>query len=222
MTRSHRAIQLAFACLLLTFASLSPIAASPAEAGILDFLKSATQPADTAAAQPDADNDSDDDTVAGASAAIPTAPAAAKTDTTGSPTVEWSKHLYCVQYARLRSGMQIFGDAKYWWDRAADLYSRATQPVADAVMVFSGSKRITHGHVAVVTAVLSPREIKVDHANWQNQGEIDLNMPVLDVSQNNDWSQVRVWDPGSNQFGARIYAISGFIARPAQTAANGT
>ncbi len=89
-------------------------------------------------------------------------------------------------------------------------------------MVFAGSKRISHGHVAVVTAVISPREIKVDHANWQNHGEIDLNMPILDVSPDNNWSQVRVWDPKSNQFGAHVYAISGFITREARTAATGS
>ncbi|MGN6515274.1 MAG: CHAP domain-containing protein [Rhizomicrobium sp.] len=138
-----------------------------------------------------------------------------KAGANASPTVEKAaRRMSCVPYARQRSGLQIFGDAKYWWARAADLYSRLTQPVADAVMVFAGSSRIRRGHVAVVTAIVSPREIKVDHANWQNHGEIDLNMPVLDVSKDNDWSRVRVWDPGTGQFGARVYAISGFIARP--------
>ena len=46
-------------------------------------------------------------------------------------------------------------------------------------------------------------------------GEIDRNMPVLDVSKDNDWSKVRVWDPRSGQYGARVYAISGFIERTA-------
>jgi len=36
---------------------------------------------------------------------------------------------------------------------------------------------------------------------------------VLDVSPNNDWSAVRVWDMASGQFGARIYTIKGFLAR---------
>lgn len=220
MTRSHRAIQLPSVCVLLTLLVLSPIAASPAEAGVLDFLKSAVghsgaeatpvaQPADDAAASA-----ADPDDAALGEIPDPT-PAAENPAFTAPPTVERAAtHLYCVQYARLRSGLQIFGDAKYWWNKAADLYDRMTQPAADAVMVFSGSKRIRRGHVAVVTAVVSPREIRVDHANWQNHGEIDLNMPVLDVSKNNDWSQVRVWDPRSGQFGARIYAVSGFIARP--------
>jgi hypothetical protein len=222
VTRSHRAIQLPYACLLFTLVALSPVAASPANAGILEFFKSAIghsdaepapapQPmaADTAPAKT-----SDTDDAALGEIPDPT-PVAANPALTAPPTVERSaQHLYCVQYARLRSGLQIFGDAKYWWSKAADLYNRMTQPAADAVMVFSGSKRIRRGHVAVVTAVVSPREIKVDHANWQNHGEIDLNMPVLDVSKNNDWSEVRVWNPKAGQFGARVYAVSGFIARP--------
>jgi hypothetical protein len=80
-------------------------------------------------------------------------------------------------------------------------------------MVFAGSARIARGHVAVVTRIVSPREIRVDQANWQNRGEIDHNTPVLDVSAQNDWSRVRVWDMGSNRFGSRIYAIKGFIGR---------
>lgn len=130
------------------------------------------------------------------------------------PSVERPLHrLYCVEYARLRSGFQIFGDAKLWWTRAQNAYAKLTQPVTDAVMVFAGSKRIRRGHVAVVTQIVSPREIRVDQANWQNHGEIDHATPVLDVSPNNDWSAVRVWDMASGQFGVRVYAIKGFIAR---------
>ena len=139
------------------------------------------------------------------------------------PSVERPlKRLYCVQYARLRSGLAIFGDAKSWWTRAKDLYDRFTQPAVDAVMVFSGSRRIRRGHVAVVIAIVSPREIIVDHANWQNHGEIDHNMPVLDVSTTNDWSRVRVWDVNTSQWGARTYRISGFIGHDTSPAGTGS
>lgn len=130
------------------------------------------------------------------------------------PSVETPLHkLFCVEYARARSGLAVFGDAKFWWSRAKNLYARATAPVENAVMVFSGSKRLKKGHVAVVTNIISKREIRVDQANWQNHGEIDHATPVLDVSAKNDWSQVRVWDMRSNGFGAHVYAISGFIAK---------
>jgi hypothetical protein len=131
------------------------------------------------------------------------------------PSIEKAaKRLFCVEYARAVSGLKIFGDAKYWWGRAKNLYARASHPLEEAVMVFSGSARLRRGHLAVVSKIVSPREIRVEQANWMNKGEIDHNTPVLDVSKNNDWSRVRVWDVPSKQFGARVYAISGFILKP--------
>ncbi len=118
----------------------------------------------------------------------------------------------------MRSGLAVFGDAKHWWERAKNLYARLPHPVEEAVMVFSGSKRLSRGHVAVVTDIVSPRQIIVDQANWQNKGEIDHATPVLDVSAANDWSLVRVWDIRSGAFGSHVYAISGFIAKGLTTA----
>jgi len=135
------------------------------------------------------------------------------------PSVERPlRRLFCVEYARMRSGLAVFGDARHWWDRAKNLYARVSHPVEEAVMVFAGSKRLKRGHVAVVTDIVSPREIIVDQANWQNKGEIDHATPVLDVSRANDWSRVRVWDIPSGAFGSRVYPISGFIAKGLRTA----
>lgn len=130
------------------------------------------------------------------------------------------RRFFCAEYARIRSGFPVFGDAKYWWERARNLFDRVAEPVADSVMVFSASKRLKRGHVAVVTHIVSAREIRVDQANWMNKGEIDHATPVLDVSPNNDWSQVRVWDVPSRQFGARTYKISGFIVKPLERQAS--
>ena len=131
-----------------------------------------------------------------------------------APSIETPfKKLFCVEYARARSGLAVFGDAKFWWARAKNLYARMTRPMENAVMVFSGTARLKKGHVAVVTDIVSKREIRVDQANWQNHGEIDHSTPVLDVSAKNDWTKVRVWDMRSNTFGAHVYAISGFIAK---------
>jgi len=131
-----------------------------------------------------------------------------------APSVEKApKKLFCVEFARNLSGLAIFGDAKYWWARAKNLYARASHPVEEAVMVFSGSARLKKGHVAVVSQIISPREIRVEQANWMNKGEIDHGTPVLDVSVGNDWSKVRVWDVPSQQFGS-VYAVSGFILKP--------
>jgi hypothetical protein len=122
------------------------------------------------------------------------------------------KKLACVEYARARSGMAVFGDAKYWWARAKNLYARMRAPVENSVMVFTATKKMRLGHVAVVTHIVSNREIRVDQANWQNHGEIDHSTPIRDVSAKNDWSKVRVWDMKSGQFGA-VYPVSGFIAK---------
>jgi hypothetical protein len=131
------------------------------------------------------------------------------------PSVETPLHrLFCVEYARTLTGLNIFGDAKFWWDRARNLYARVTVPAEHAVMVFTPSSRLKKGHVAVVSAIISKREIRVEQANWQNHGEIDHAMPVMDVSARNDWTQVRVWDMRSKAFG-RVYAVSGFIAKHA-------
>ena len=138
---------------------------------------------------------------------------AALTPSVGIPL----RRLFCVEYARMRSGLAVFGDAKHWWARAKNVYARLSHPVEEAVMVFSGSKRLKRGHVAVVTHIVSPRQIIVDQANWQNKGEIDHATPVLDVSKANDWSKVRVWDIPSGTFG-RVYAVSGFIAKEFKTA----
>ena len=130
------------------------------------------------------------------------------------PSVEKPlKKIFCVEYARARSGLAVFGDAKFWWTRAKNLYARLSTPVEEAVMVFSADRKLRLGHVAVVTNIISNREIRVDQANWQNHGEIDHSTPVLDVSAKNDWTKVRVWDMRSQTFGSHIYSISGFLAK---------
>ena len=68
-----------------------------------------------------------------------------------------------------------------------------------------------HSHVAVVTAMVSSREIRVNHANWLNDGAIFTDDPVVDVSPDNDWSQVRVYNERIGAWGARTYLVQGFI-----------
>jgi hypothetical protein len=63
----------------------------------------------------------------------------------------------------------------------------------------------------VVQQIISPREIRVDHANWLDDGSIYLNDPVADVSEDNDWSEVRVWNIRTGAWGGNIYPVQGFI-----------
>jgi len=131
-----------------------------------------------------------------------------------TPTiVRVAKRLNCVEFARLRSGVALSGNAGTWWDGAKGHYARADLPVPGSVMVFSATRRMRAGHVAVVKKVLTDREILVDHANWMNDGRIYLNARVVDVSENNDWSKVRVWNAvGGGQMGSRVYPIKGFVS----------
>jgi len=83
----------------------------------------------------------------------------------------------------------------------------------------------------VVRRVVGPREIRVDHANWLDDGSIYVNNPVEDVSSENDWSVVRVFNLKTGGWGSRLYPVQGFIGggldgrkpqdRPDLTADNG-
>jgi len=117
----------------------------------------------------------------------------------------------CVPYARARSGISIHGDANTWWTQAAGRYARETTPALGAVMVLTGYASDGRNHLAVVSQLISDREIRVDHANWLNDGNIYTDDPVIDVSANNDWSSVRIWNARTRAWGTRIYLVEGFI-----------
>lgn len=115
----------------------------------------------------------------------------------------------CVPYARARTGIGIFGDAHTWWETAAGRYARGSQPMVGSVLVLRKTGRLRYGHLGVVANVVGPREIRVDHANWQ-PGAIITNMAVMDVSPSNDWSQLRFWNKDARMWGS-IYPAAGFI-----------
>ena len=119
--------------------------------------------------------------------------------------------LQCVPYAREQSGIDIHGDAYTWWDKAAGKYLRGSLPEPGTVMVLHNYAGPAHGHLAVVRQVVGPREIRVDHANWLNDGSIYVNDPVQDVSSANDWSVVRVFNLKARAWGSRLYPVQGFI-----------
>ncbi|WP_164657818.1 CHAP domain-containing protein [Tropicibacter sp. Alg240-R139] len=118
------------------------------------------------------------------------------------------QRVWCVPYARNLSGIEIRGNAKTWWGKARNTYERGAEPVVGAVMSFRGTRGMPLGHVAVVSGVVSEREIIVNHANW-HRNKVSLKMGVKDVSKNNDWTLVRVeTQPG--QYG-NFYPVNGFI-----------
>ena len=99
--------------------------------------------------------------------------------------------VWCVPFARDASGVALRGNAGTWWAAAKGEYYRGKTPEAGAVMVFAPHGSSGMGHVAVVSEVVSERKVLIDHANW-HRNLISLKMPVIDISQNNDWSKVRV------------------------------
>ncbi|WP_245298911.1 CHAP domain-containing protein [Pseudotabrizicola sediminis] len=99
--------------------------------------------------------------------------------------------VWCVPFARTASGVDLKGNAGTWWTAAKGTYSRGKEPEAGAVMVFAPHSSSRLGHIAVVSEVVSDREVLIDHANWE-RNKLSLKMPVIDVSANNDWSKIRV------------------------------
>lgn len=124
--------------------------------------------------------------------------------------------LQCVPFARETSGISIRGDAWTWWSAAAGQYERGHDPRVGAVVVFKKFSAMRYGHVAVVARVVNSREVLVDHANWaphrgHGRGKISKMVAVTDVSPNNDWTEVRVWNSATRDFGTRTYPTYGFI-----------
>jgi len=122
----------------------------------------------------------------------------------------------CVTFAREISGIGLKGDGWTWWGSAAGRYDRGQKPRTGAVVVFKKHGAMSHGHVAVVTQVISARKVLVDHANWaphsgRGRGQVTTKVMVLDVSPHNDWTQVRVWNEASQEIGKKIYPTYGFI-----------
>lgn len=121
----------------------------------------------------------------------------------------------CAAFARVFSGIQIFGDAWTWWQKATGHYLKGSTPQAGAVLVFKPQGQMRLGHVAVVSQVLTDRIIQVTHANWSpidgDRGKIEQNVTVVDVSPHGDWSEVKVWYDPLRDLGATTYSTYGFI-----------
>jgi surface antigen len=130
----------------------------------------------------------------------------------------------CVPFARLMSGIQIFGDAWTWWSQAAGKYQTGYVPKAGAVLCFRPNGKMRLGHVAVVSQVLTDRVIQITHANWSlidgDRGHVERNVTVVDVSPNGDWSLVKVWNDPSHNLGSTTYPTYGFIYQDPAAAAS--
>jgi surface antigen len=134
-----------------------------------------------------------------------------------TPTAQAAADTYwqCVPFARLISGIQIFGDAYTWWKQALGRYETGAAPKAGAVLCFKPTDRMKLGHVAVVSQVLTDRIIQITHANWSpiegSRGKVERDVTLVDVSAHGDWSAVKVWYDPNRDLGGSTYATYGFI-----------
>lgn len=120
----------------------------------------------------------------------------------------------CVPYARRVSGIELYGDADSWWQKAEGKYERGQVPREGAVLVLMQTPRMRSGHVAVVKDILGTRQISVTQTNW---GETKKKRRIVyesqlaeDVSNANDWTSVRFWNDEKGVMGFP-YAAYGFI-----------
>ncbi len=129
----------------------------------------------------------------------------------GGPATGASTSLECAPFARQVTGLQLYGDAHSWWDQAAGRYERGAEPVRGGVLVFRRNGHLAHGHVSVVSDVVSSHEIRVTQANWVHR-RIGRDEPIVDVSPGGDWTLVRVWWAPSHAMGTTAYPTYGFIS----------
>lgn len=143
---------------------------------------------------------------------------------TRSYAVAASGGLSCVPYARAVSGLQVSGNGGQWWSNAAGLSDRGQQPEPGSVMVFRASGGMGRGHVAVVRHVVGAREVLIDHANWAGpgirRGSVMQNVSVVDVSDRNDWTAVKVQVGHDRTSFGRTYPTYGFIYNRPDASAN--
>ena len=121
-----------------------------------------------------------------------------------------SGRIWCVPFAREVSGINLSGNAKTWWDKADGVYAKGKRPVVGSVLNFRGTRKMPMGHVAVVSKVVDERQVLVDQANWIRNC-ITKDTLVVDVSAQNDWSQVRVANADGTL--GRTNPVYGFIYR---------
>jgi hypothetical protein len=131
----------------------------------------------------------------------------------GDPPAE--RYWQCVPIARMLSGIEIYGDAHTWWGQAEGRYERGDRPKKGAVLAFQPHGNMRLGHVAAVTKILDDRTLLVTHSNWSPfdgvRGKIERNVRVVDVSEDNDWSRVRVWFAPTREMGGTAWPTHGFI-----------
>lgn len=122
-----------------------------------------------------------------------------------------AQYWQCAPYARSISGIEIYGNAHTWWSQAEGKYERGRTPEVGAVLAMKSSGKMRLGHVAMVSKIISEREVLLTHANWSRGGRIERDVRAIDVSEAGDWSKVKVWYGPIGDLGLTEYPVYGFI-----------
>ena len=132
-----------------------------------------------------------------------------------TPSAASAQSWQCAPFARVFSGIKLFGAAASWWNQAIGKYAQGSTPRPGSVLVFKAFSSMRSGHVATVTQIVSDRMIKVTHANWSiingHRGQVERDVTVVDASPRNDWSQVKVWYAPIQKIGMKAFPVYGFI-----------
>lgn len=132
-----------------------------------------------------------------------------------APAQAQSQYWQCAPFARMLSGLQLFGRAADWWAQAAGKYQRGDLPKIGAVLSFKSFRSMPAGHVATVSEIVDARTVRLTHANWSiingRRGQVERNVTAVDVSDKGDWSKVRVWWAPTGSLGTTAYPANGFI-----------
>lgn len=142
---------------------------------------------------------------------------------TATPAQAQSQYWQCAPFARMFSGIQLFGRAADWWTQAAGKYKRGNTPMVGSILSFRAFRSMPAGHVATVSEVVNNRTVKLTHANWSlingRRGQVERDVTAVDVSEAGDWSKVRVWWAPTKSIGMTAYPTNGFIYAAATDAA---
>src|SRR3546814_19672006 len=96
----------------------------------------------------------------------------------------------CVTYARKISGIDIHGNANTWWGKAKGHYERGHEPREGAVLAFASHGKMRLGHVAMVSKIVSDREVLLTHAHWSRPRRVAPDLPAVAVSPAEDRKRV--------------------------------
>jgi len=92
-------------------------------------------------------------------------------------------------------------------------------------MAFQPYGNMKLGHVAAVSRILDSRTVLLRHSNWSpingRRGQVEDDVRAVDVSEDNDWSAVRVWYDPIQSLGGTAWPVSGFIYNEKPGASDG-